>query len=100
MKIPRMTDDRVDEQMLPNAQFRVDAGDFGQRNIQQMQGATEGMIGAVEKIVIQEQKEADQVVQLEAGTRAAQKEMEWNDRIRNAQGKDSFSLHEQFDEDG
>jgi hypothetical protein len=98
-KMPRMSDDRVQERMLPDVSFRADAGDFGQRNIQKMQSGIEGMTSTISDIIQKEQKEADEVVQLRAATMASQKELEWNDKIRNSRGENSFSLHEEFEND-
>lgn len=99
MKIPRITDDRVQEQALPNVRFDAEAGDFGQKNIQAYEKGLTGMAAVAEDIYLKQQKEADEAVQMEAGTLAAQKEMEWNNKVRNTRGRAAGALDGQFDSD-
>ena len=87
MKIPRITDDRVQEQALPNVRFNVDAGDFGQKNIQQYEKAATGLAATAEAIYLKQQKEADDTMLFEAQGRLAQVETDLASERMKYQGK-------------
>lgn len=99
MKIPQRTDSGVQEQPLQGGEWRVNPGDFGQKNIEEGNRAVQGMLGEAEKIAIKAQREADEAVQLEAGTLASQKELEWNNIIRTTKGRNALGLAEKFEKD-
>jgi hypothetical protein len=99
VKIPRMSEDRVQEQSLPNVGFNVRGADFGQENIQQYEKGVQGILGEAEKIALKAQKEADESVQLEAGSRLAQFELTQNQRIRETRGKNALGLDKAYQDD-
>lgn len=101
MRIPRDSGERVQDASLPNVDMSVrpPSGVFGGNAAEGLGKTVRSGLGTIEAIIEKQQKEADEVVQLEAGSLATQKEIQWKQRTMSTRGKDAFNLDRDFEED-